>query len=386
MKLDSVVKAVEQFDLLDGVASSLAKAVGKAVSPRPVRNLLSGTYIGHPLHPVLTDLPIGAWSMAALLDLAGGRASEPAADALVVVGIATAVPTAAAGLNDWSDTTGKTRRTGVVHALANSAALCLYVSSAIARRSGRRGLGKTLGLAGFGLMSAGGFLGGHLTYADAVNVNKTAERTGPSKWTAVLDADGMSDGDRAPWRSAGSPSCCTGPRERSTHSTPCAATWAAPWRRGRLRTAASFVRGTAAPSGWPTGRSSADRPPAPARLRNADKRRPDRGPPGRLRQPARPPRFSRRGRGRPCHHPVRASCGARPYRHPSQASCGARPCHRPSQASCGARPCRPRAGGKVRAWRTPGTAGQSGPPARGTPSSSAVELRFPRGWKRPACC
>jgi nitrite reductase/ring-hydroxylating ferredoxin subunit len=80
--------------------------------------------------------------------------------------------------------------------LANSAALCLYVSSAIARRSGRRGLGKTLGLAGFGLMSAGGFLGGHLTYADAVNVNKTAERTGPSKWTAVLDADGMSDGDR----------------------------------------------------------------------------------------------------------------------------------------------------------------------------------------------
>ncbi|MFF2028748.1 Rieske 2Fe-2S domain-containing protein [Arthrobacter sp. NPDC058192] len=196
MKLDSVVKAVEQFDLLDGAASSLAKAVGKAVSPRPVRNLLSGTYIGHPLHPALTDLPIGAWSMAALLDLAGGRASEPAADALVVVGIATAIPTAAAGLNDWSDTTGKTRRTGVVHALANSAALCLYVSSAIARRSGRRGLGKTLGLAGFGLMSAGGFLGGHLTYADAVNVNKTAERTGPSKWTAVLDADGMSDGDR----------------------------------------------------------------------------------------------------------------------------------------------------------------------------------------------
>jgi nitrite reductase/ring-hydroxylating ferredoxin subunit/uncharacterized membrane protein len=196
MKLDSVVKAVEQFDLLDGVASSLAKAVGKAVSPRPVRNLLSGTYIGHPLHPVLTDLPIGAWSMAALLDLAGGRASEPAADALVVVGIATAVPTAAAGLNDWSDTTGKSRRTGVVHALANSTALCLYVSSAIARRNGHRGLGKTLGLAGFGLMSVGGFLGGHLTYADAVNVNKTADRTGPSKWTAVLDEDGMSDGDR----------------------------------------------------------------------------------------------------------------------------------------------------------------------------------------------
>ncbi|MEZ2388006.1 DUF2231 domain-containing protein [bacterium RCC_150] len=143
MKLDSVVKAVEQFDLLDGVASSLAKAVGRVVKPRPVRNLLSGTYIGHPLHPVLTDLPIGAWTMAALLDLAGGRASEPAADALVAVGIATAVPTAAAGLNDWSDTEGKPQRTGLVHALVNTTGLCFYVSSAVARRSGRRGLGKT---------------------------------------------------------------------------------------------------------------------------------------------------------------------------------------------------------------------------------------------------
>jgi hypothetical protein len=57
--------------------------------------------IGHPLHPILTDLPIGAWSMAALLDLLGGTASAPAADILVSVGITTAVPTAAAGLNDW---------------------------------------------------------------------------------------------------------------------------------------------------------------------------------------------------------------------------------------------------------------------------------------------
>jgi nitrite reductase/ring-hydroxylating ferredoxin subunit/uncharacterized membrane protein len=194
MMLDSVVKAIEQFDLLDGVSSSLAKIVGKAVNPRPVRNLLSGTVIGHPLHPMLTDLPIGAWTMAAFFDLAGGRASEPAADALVVVGIAAAVPTAAAGLNDWSDTQGKTRRTGMVHGLANSAALCCYLSSALARRSGRRGLGKVLGFAGFGLVSVGGYLGGHLTYADAVNVNKTADRRGPAKWTSVLPEDELADG------------------------------------------------------------------------------------------------------------------------------------------------------------------------------------------------
>ena len=191
--LNSVVAAIENFDKLDGLASSLAGAVGRAVQARPVRNLLSGTLIGHPLHPVLTDLPIGAWSMAALLDVTGSEALAPAADVLVTVGIATAVPTAAAGLNDWSDTQGKVRRTGLVHAAANSTALCLYISSAAARAAGRRGLGKALGLGGFGVLMFGGALGGHLTYSNAVNVNKTADRHGPSKWTPVLAESDLSD-------------------------------------------------------------------------------------------------------------------------------------------------------------------------------------------------
>jgi nitrite reductase/ring-hydroxylating ferredoxin subunit/uncharacterized membrane protein len=196
MNLDSVVKAVEQFDALDGVASSLAKTVGRAVQPRAVRNVLSGTYIGHPLHPILTDLPIGAWTMAALFDVAGGRASEPAADALVMAGIITAVPAAAAGLNDWSDTQGKKRRTGLVHALANGTALGLYISSALARGSGRRRLGKALSFAGFGLMNFSAFLGGHLVYAHAVNVNKTADRRGPANWTSVRSEHELPEGER----------------------------------------------------------------------------------------------------------------------------------------------------------------------------------------------
>ncbi|MGO4807923.1 Rieske 2Fe-2S domain-containing protein [Arthrobacter sp. 2MCAF15] len=193
--LDSIVAAIERSDRLDGVASALATAVGRAVRARPVRNLLSGTGLGHPLHPVLTDLPIGAWSMATLLDALGGPDSAPAADILVCVGIATAVPTAAAGLNDWSDTQGKARRTGLIHAAANSTALSLYTSSAIARATGRRRLGKALGLAGFGTLMFGGFLGGNLTYGYAVNVNKTADRDGPSEWTPVLSEGALSDGE-----------------------------------------------------------------------------------------------------------------------------------------------------------------------------------------------
>lgn len=193
--MDSLVAAIERSTQLDGVASVLASAVGRAVRARPVRNILSGSALGHPLHPILTDLPIGAWSMAALLDTLGGRDSAPAADILVCVGIASAVPTAAAGLNDWSDTVGKARRIGLVHAAANSTALCLYTFSAVARASGNRRIGKTLGLAGFGILMFGGFLGGHLTYAHAVNVNKTAGRNGPSAWTPALSESDLSDGE-----------------------------------------------------------------------------------------------------------------------------------------------------------------------------------------------
>jgi nitrite reductase/ring-hydroxylating ferredoxin subunit/uncharacterized membrane protein len=193
--LHALVDAIEHFDRLDGVASAISGAVGKAVQPRPVRNILSGTSLGHPLHPVLTDFPIGAWTMATVLDTVGGPASEPAADILVAVGIATAVPTAAAGLNDWSDTQGKSRRVGLVHAVANGTALCLYSSSAIARASGSRTIGKALGLAGFGVLMFGGFLGGHLSFGNAVNVNKTAGRTGPREWTPVMAESELADGD-----------------------------------------------------------------------------------------------------------------------------------------------------------------------------------------------
>ena len=193
--LDSLVASIERFDRLDGFASSFSDAIGKAVQPRAVRNILSGTVIGHPIHPMLTDIPIGAWSMAAILDTVGGRAMEPAADLLVSVGIAAAVPTAAAGLNDWSDTQGKPRRVGLVHAAANSVALGLYTASAVARSAGNRGLAKSFGLAGFGILMFGGFLGGHLSYANAVNVNKTADRSGPSKWTPVLDDGDLPDGE-----------------------------------------------------------------------------------------------------------------------------------------------------------------------------------------------
>jgi len=192
--LDNIVRRIAGADGLDAVATPLGKVISRLVQPTTVRNLLSGTWLGHAVHPVLTDLPIGAWSMATLLDLAGGEDAQPAADLLVGVGVLTAVPTAATGLHDWSDTMGAESRVGVVHAGANVAALGLYAGSLVARRAGHRRRGTWLGLAGLAALTVGGYLGGHLAYANAVNVNHTAFEHRPDHWTSVLAETELAEG------------------------------------------------------------------------------------------------------------------------------------------------------------------------------------------------
>src|SRR5580704_15712764 len=181
--LQQTARRLERLEALDKVARPLAGAVGRAVRPRVVRNLLSGTDLGHPLHPVLTDLPIGAWVMSALLDAVGGPAAEGAADLLVAAGVVAAVPTAAAGLNDWSDTAGPQTRVGLVHAALNTTALSLYLASLVARARGRRRGGKALSL------------GGHLSFGLGTDVNRTAWEQRPDQWTPVLADTDLAAGE-----------------------------------------------------------------------------------------------------------------------------------------------------------------------------------------------
>ena len=150
------------------------------------RNLLSGTDLRQPLPPMLTDLPIGAWVMSAPPGAAGGPAAEAAADLLVTAGVVAAVPTAAAGLNDWSGTAGPETRVGLVHAALNTTAVSLYLASVAAGARGRRRGGQALGLAGLGVLPGGGYLGGHLCFVLSVEVNRTAWEQRPSQWTPVL--------------------------------------------------------------------------------------------------------------------------------------------------------------------------------------------------------
>jgi nitrite reductase/ring-hydroxylating ferredoxin subunit/uncharacterized membrane protein len=192
--LENAMKRLEQAEALDDLADKLVAVVGPAVRPRLVKNALSGTWLSHRFHPLLVPLPIGFWSGALIFDLIATRRSRWAADVLVGSGIAAAVPTAAAGLSDWADAEPEGRRVGLVHATCNTLALACYSASLVARLLGRRKAGVGLGLAGAAAMGAGGFLGGHLSYVQAVGVEKRRFAGGPKDWTAVLDAADLAEG------------------------------------------------------------------------------------------------------------------------------------------------------------------------------------------------
>jgi nitrite reductase/ring-hydroxylating ferredoxin subunit/uncharacterized membrane protein len=157
------------------------------VQRQPLLDLLSGTWLGHPLHPVLVAVPTGCWTSALLLDATGGNAA--AARRLVGAGALAALPTVAAGLADWTYTEQAERRVGLAHAGANAGALILFGSSWLRRHRGSSG--RWLAALGACCLLAGGYLGGHLSYAIGVGVDTTAFSAGPEEWT---DLDDVADG------------------------------------------------------------------------------------------------------------------------------------------------------------------------------------------------
>jgi nitrite reductase/ring-hydroxylating ferredoxin subunit/uncharacterized membrane protein len=161
---------------------------------RPALNLLHGTWLGHPLHPVLTDIPVGAWTTALVLDVADAASGEeagyrPAARASVGLGLAGAAAAALAGLADWQYTQDNARRVGLAHAGLNVAATGCYTLSWVYRGRGRRKRGRTASTIGYGLMAAAAYLGGDLVSRHRVGVDHADRRLIPREFVAVL-ADG----------------------------------------------------------------------------------------------------------------------------------------------------------------------------------------------------
>jgi nitrite reductase/ring-hydroxylating ferredoxin subunit/uncharacterized membrane protein len=180
-----LLRPLEGWSSLDAPAEWLSSKVSELLGHGPVKDVLSGTFLGHALHPVLTDLPIGALSAATVFDLFGGRDGASSADALTVLGLLAVPPTALAGLSDWSDTVDTDRRLGLIHALANVGASTLYLAALLSRRGGNRGVARVLSTAGLGVLAGSGYIGGHLVFARGIGVDHTVFDEAPTEWTPV---------------------------------------------------------------------------------------------------------------------------------------------------------------------------------------------------------
>ncbi len=168
MPQPAVLTALENATPLDPLAGKLSSLIHGVLPPR-IKDLLHGVWLGHPLHPVLVQVPVGAWTSAAALDLFPESGQTP--DALIALGLVALPAAIATGWTDWSDLHQPQQRVGLVHAGSNVVAAAFYTSSLVARRRGRRGLGRILGWTGYTCAGLGSFLGGHLAYRQAAGAN-----------------------------------------------------------------------------------------------------------------------------------------------------------------------------------------------------------------------
>lgn len=195
MLLSELMDRIERSPALDRVGDQVADVLRPVLEPKPVRNALSGTWLGHRLHPLLTDGVIAAWMSAGVLDVVHGEDAREPTKTLVGLGIVLSLPTAASGLSDWLDYGPKVRRMGVVHATANTVALGLQAASLLARRRGDPVRGKRLSSWALAALAAGGYLGGHLSYVLGAGVDRASFDTAPKEWTPALAIADLDDGE-----------------------------------------------------------------------------------------------------------------------------------------------------------------------------------------------
>jgi nitrite reductase/ring-hydroxylating ferredoxin subunit/uncharacterized membrane protein len=199
MAEQAIIRRIAHSQRLDAVGMSLQKRLKRLWGNRPgqrVKDVLNGTWFGHPLHPPLTDVPLGAWTTALVLDaltLTRRRKFDRAAEAAIAVGIVGACGAVITGLADWSDTSGEPRRVGVAHAGLNSLALVLQIAGLWSRRRGIRG-GRILSTVGTATAVCAAYLGGELAFRRGVQVDRTAHDRGPRVFLpAIAESELVAD-------------------------------------------------------------------------------------------------------------------------------------------------------------------------------------------------
>jgi nitrite reductase/ring-hydroxylating ferredoxin subunit/uncharacterized membrane protein len=183
----ALVAKIDESTALEAIGDKVSSAIQPNVPPGLVRDLLSGTPLGHPAHPIFTDMVIGAWTSAFFLDCVPTAANRRASRFLVGTGLLCALPTVATGLSDVADTAGSSRRIGMAHAITNLAGSALYFGSWRARRRGHDVRGIAWGMAGTTVVTVGAYLGGHLSFRRGIGVDNTVFDHTPHTVTVAHD-------------------------------------------------------------------------------------------------------------------------------------------------------------------------------------------------------
>jgi uncharacterized membrane protein len=199
------IELIEKQDWLEPIAEQLQPTIAAALDDNgsigpTYANILHGTWLGHPLHAVLTDLPIGSWTAAAVFDLleqtSGSAAMGRKADAAIAFGLIGATAAAVTGLADWSKVgPDRPRRIGLAHGILNLAATACYVTSLCLRRIHSRRAGRRFAMAGFMISNLSAYLGGHLVYNERIGVDHTAGFSPPKDFFPVLTESELSDNE-----------------------------------------------------------------------------------------------------------------------------------------------------------------------------------------------
>ncbi len=203
MELKQSINAVQREAIVDQTAKSIKDVAmkvfdGGGEGKRKLRNALYGTWLGHPLHPLIVVVPAGAWVVSEMLDLVGAGSNDAgydrAADVTAAVGMAGAVMAVATGVNDWRFVHGKSSRLGVIHGLANVAGIGVMGLSLLMRVKGSRNAARVLATAGITITAAAAYVGGELVYGEHVGVSHVSAETLPKEFKAVMAESALTDG------------------------------------------------------------------------------------------------------------------------------------------------------------------------------------------------
>jgi nitrite reductase/ring-hydroxylating ferredoxin subunit/uncharacterized membrane protein len=198
---ENFVDLMDQQEWLRSTADALQKPVREAISQLgATKDFLHGTWFGHPLHPALVAVPVGAWTTALVLDalamITDDDGAAAAADLAVGVGLLGAIASAVTGLTDWTETDGKAKNVGLLHGLLNLGAAGLYTASLLERRRRSRDSGVALSMIGYAIASFSAYIGGHIVFGEQVGVDHTAtqDRGKPTKYSAVMRESELKEG------------------------------------------------------------------------------------------------------------------------------------------------------------------------------------------------